>query len=293
MPPSPPLPAVLTHNSYGKSRIRMLKVTRPAGRPHEVREITVAIALEGDFAAAHAEGDNRAVLPTDTMKNTVYALGKDHPVHTIESFALDLARHFITTHAPASRARVTISEQPWEHVPVGGKPHPHTFQRTGVETRACTAVIERTGAPAGRETIESGLEGLVLLKTADSAFRGFPRDSFTTLKETDDRILATSMTAAWGFAAAADFAATRSDIRAALVSAFAAHKSESVQQTLYAIAQAALAACPLVDWIRLSLPNKHYLLVDLAHFGLENDNQVFLPIDEPHGLIEATLRRGQ
>lgn len=278
--------ARLGSNSYGKSRVRMLKVRRAKDR-HEIIEVTVAVALEGDFAAAHVKGDNAAVLPTDTMKNTVYALGQTHVLETIESFALHLGRHFVTRDANVSRAGVSISERLWRRVRSGEGEHPHAFISGGDERRTCEAGVTRM-----KVSIESGIDSLVLLKTTDSAFAGFKRDEFTTLKETDDRILSTSVAARWAYRdAAADFAASREAIRRALIETFAAHKSESVQQTLYAMGERALGACAAIDSIRLSLPNRHYLLADLSALGMKNDNEVFVPTHEPHGLIEATVER--
>jgi urate oxidase len=279
----------LASNQYGKSRVRMMKVRRLADR-HEVRDLNVTIALQGDFTAAHTVGDNSKVLPTDTMKNTVYALGKGHAIETIEFFAADLASHFVKTVPHVSRARVEIRETIWERAVVAGSPHRHTFIQPGGERNACVAMQPRGGSVA----IESGIEGLVILKTTDSAFSGFLRDRYTTLKETEDRLLGTSVTAWWMSAAGgvtADFGGARRAVRRALIEAFAQHMSASVQHTLLEMGRRALEACPAVERISLSLPNKHCLLVDLSPFGMTNENEVFLPIDEPHGLIEATIER--
>lgn len=279
--------AVLGQNNYGKSRVRLVKVLR-AGKRHTVRELSVDIALEGDFAPVHA-GDNALCLPTDTMKNTVYALAKDHPLDSVESFAVHLGRHFVDRLAHVRLARVGISEVPWDRVRVGGKDHPHCFTKGTEERHTCEAVIERPGA-----AVLGGVEGLVILKSTDSAFSGFMKDEYTTLPEVRDRIMATSVSASWqysGLTGKGDFEAWRGAIRRALVGAFALHKSESVQQTLFAMGEAALKACRGIERIRLSLPNKHCLLVNLKPFGLENKNEIFVPTDEPHGLIEATVER--
>lgn len=277
---------VLSQNSYGKSRVRMMKVRRLADR-HELKDLNVAVALEGDFAAAHTAGDNSKVLPTDTMKNTVYALGKSHPIDSIESFAQHLSEHFVSTVPHVSKATVNIAETPWERAVTGGAPHRHTFLRGGNERRLCTASAQRGGV-----TIESGLDDLVILKTTDSSFSGYLKDKFTTLRETEDRILGTSVSARWSFSSANhDYNASRAAIRAALIDEFCRHRSPSVQQTLYEMGRAALTACSAISGIRLSLPNKHCLLVELSPFGLSNDNEIFLPIDEPHGLIEASVIR--
>lgn len=299
--------AMLGPNSYGKSLVRMMKVSR-RGAVHTVREICVDIALEGDFEAVHTHGDNRKCLPTDTMKNTVYALGKDHPLETIESFALHLARHFVNRHDQVKAARVRITQTPWDRLVVEGKrggrptPHPHCFSRGTQERQTCEVTVRR-GRVSDDSHVHSGLERLVILKSANSAFSGFPKDEFTTLPETRDRIFCTSVSARWSCVPSGrgplrgtgkgglDFAGNRTAIRRALVEAFAAHKSESVQQTLYAMGAAALRACRDVDRIQLSLPNRHCLLVNLAPFGMTNDNEIFVPTDEPHGLIEAMVER--
>ncbi|MDP1661681.1 MAG: urate oxidase [Phycisphaerales bacterium] len=278
-------------NSYGKSRVRMVKVSRK-GKVHTVREVAVDVALEGDFEAVHCAGDNAHCLPTDTMKNTVYALGKDHPLETIESFAVDLARHFVRRNRQVSCARVRIVAVPWDRTSIGGRAHPHCFTKGSEERQVCEVELKKRGRPA----IVGGIEGLIILKSTDSSFAGYPKDELTTLPETEDRILATSLTARWTFGDTrperADYSSCRGDIRWALVETFAMHRSRSVQHTLYAMGEAALKACRAIDSIRLSMPNKHCLLVNLAPFGMDNRNEVFVPVDEPFGLIEATIERG-
>ncbi len=287
-PRAPGGAAMLGQNSYGKSRVRLVKVSRD-GKRHSVREFSVDIALEGDFEAVHSRGDNSMCLPTDTMKNTVYALAKDHPLDSVEAFAVHLGRHFVARNAHVRMARVRIAQSPWDRVTVGARGHAHCFVKGGDERATCEAVIERPGA-----AVLGGIEGLVILKSTDSAFSGYLKDEYTTLPETRDRIMATSVTASWqyaGLTGEGEFDAWRTAIRAALVETFADHKSESVQQTLFAMGEAALKACGTIERIRLSLPNKHCLLVNLAPFGLKNENEIFVPTDEPHGLIEATIER--
>jgi urate oxidase len=280
------MPAALVENSYGKSRVRLVKVVR-RGSTHDLHELTLDIALSGDFAAAHTEGDNRLVLPTDTMKNTVYALARDHAADPIEPFALLLARHFIGELPLVTRARVRITAGRWERALVRGRPHRHTFVKVEPETSTCLASVD----PAA-EAIESGVRDLVILKTAGSAFSGFQRDRYTTLAETEDRILGTAVSANWCYETLdAAFGECRQAIRTALIETFAEHSSRSVQHTLYAMGQRALEECPAIVRIHLSLPNRHCLLVDLTPFGLENAREIFVPVDEPHGLIEATLER--
>jgi urate oxidase len=272
----------LSWNRYGKSRVRLVKVRRPLNSPrHELIDLTIDVQLEGAFDAVYVEGDNRPCVATDTMKNTVYALARQDPVAEVEAFASRVADHFIAKPA-VERARISAVEHRWERLAAS----PHAFVQPGGEQ--WTAVVTRD---AHGSTIVSGLTNLVVLKTTDSAFAGFPRDAFTTLPETEDRIMATSVTASWTYRAGTTAFAVRERIRAALVEAFAVHVSRSVQHTLYAMAEAALAACTEVTDITLTMPNRHHLLVDLKPFGLDNPNEVFVATDQPFGLIEATVRR--
>lgn len=275
----------LAWNRYGKSRIRLVKVRRDRD-PHELLDLTIDVQLEGAFGPVYVNGDNAPCVATDTMKNTVYALARQDPIEHVELFALRLADHFLAKPA-VSRVRVSAAEQPWGRLSSGGHPHPHAFVQAGAEH--WTAVVTRD---AHGSEIVSGLSNLVVLKTTDSAFSGFPRDAFTTLPETEDRIMATSITAAWTYRPGTTDFAARAQARRALVETFAAHASRSVQHTLYAMGEAALAACADVTSITLTLPNRHHVLVDLTPFGLDNPNEIFVATDQPFGLIEATITRG-
>jgi urate oxidase len=220
------------------------------------------------------------------MKNTVYALARHDPIDHAESFFLRLADHF-AGRPLVERVRIAATEQRWEPLSAGGRPHPHAFMQPGGEL--WTAVVVRDSD--GSSTVVSGVTNLVVLKTTDSAFAGFPRDEFTTLPETDDRVLATSVTASWVYRAGLSDFSVRERIRAALLDTFAAHDSRSVQHTLYAMARAALTASADISEITLTMPNRHHLLVNLEPFGLDNPNVVFVATDRPFGLIEATVRR--
>lgn len=281
----------LIQNNYGKSRVRLLKVARhsdESGAPHEIQEITVNIAFEGDFDAAHTEGDNSLVLPTDTMKNTVYALASQtHEIEEIETFAQRLANYFLKNNSQVNRVTIEIIEHGWTRILADGEPHEHSFIKSGDEKRTA-----RINAARDSVTIESGVEDLILLKTTKSGFVGFIKDRYTTLPETTDRIFSTSIKAIWRYAdAEAATGETWRGVRQTIIETFAAHDSLSVQHTLYAMGGAVLEKFPDIAEISFSLPNIHYLPVDLARFGLENDNRIFLPTSEPHGLIEARLTR--
>ncbi len=278
---------MLGENSYGKSGIRVVKVARSGDR-HEIRDLTVAVRFEGRFEGAHVAGDNADVLPTDTMKNTVYALARDHRIESIESFALDLSAHFLESNSPVDRVVILVSERPWERLALGAVPHPHAFRRAGEEKKVARVARDRQRPVR----VESGLEDLRILKSSSSGFSGFRRDRFTTLKETEDRIFATAVTASWTYSGAdLSFGSVRDGVRRTLLETFAEHASASVQHTLHAMGEAVLEHHSDVEEIRLTLPNNHHLLVDLSPFGLENRNEIFVATEEPHGLIEATLSR--
>ena len=271
---------VLGPNQYGKAEIRVLAVDRSAPE-HRVKDLTVSTALRGDFAAAHLAGDNAHVLATDTQKNTVFAFARDG-IGEIDDFGLRLARHLAGAYPWIGGARVEVAEHPWQRI----ASHGHAFARSGSgETRTATVTVE-----SGREYVLSGLSDLVLLKTTGSSFAGFPRDRYTTLAETDDRILATAVTARWRHADPAD-RAPHAEVRAALVETFATLDSKALQQTLYAMGEAVLARHRGIAEIRLSLPNRHHFLQDLSPFGLDNPNVVYHADDRPYGLIEGTVLR--
>ncbi|MDQ6794807.1 MAG: urate oxidase [Chloroflexota bacterium] len=275
-------------NRYGKSGIRLVKVIRGPDR-HQVRDLTVAIALEGDFEAAHVDGDNSAVVATDTMKNTVYALAGEHLAGSVEQFGLVLARHFLAFDQ-VSKATVAIDEHRWVRMPTDNGEAPDAFLRSGDYTR--TAVVSATEAGL---SIEAGIRDLAVMKTGRSGFAGFPRDQYTTLPEVDDRIMATMLTASWRYGEAVhgiEFDGLFDAIGETLLDAFADHDSPSVQASIWIVGRAVLEAHGEVDEIRMTLPNLHHWQVDLSPFGLPNDRQIFVATQEPYGLIEATVRRG-
>jgi urate oxidase len=276
------MPVVLGANNYGKEEVRVLKVTRTPGR-HEVRELNVAVALEGDFAAAHTRGDNTGLLATDTMRNTVYALAKRHPVDSPEAFGRALVEHFLTAGPRVSRVSVRIRQLPWERL--GG--HEHAFQRGSGGTRVATV-----SGDAGELRFSAGIEDLVVLKTTASGWEGYLHEQYTTLPETHDRIFSTVVTATWDYGGGdVDFEAAWASVRDRTLETFGDHYSPSVQFTLHRMGEAVLSAHPKIERIRFSLPNRHYLLFDLARFGLDNDNEIFQATSDPYGLIEGTVER--
>ncbi len=277
----------LAENSYGKSLVRLVRVKRHADR-HDFREWALEVLLQGDFAGCFEEGDNSKILPTDTMKNTVYSLARKSSAESMEDFAAELVEFLLRRNPQVSHAEVRVQEKAWEHLSVQGKPHPTTFVRSTNENQ--TTKVSR--AQSGRLSIVSGFENLMVMKTAGSSFKGYIKDSLTTLPESDDRLFGTSIQASWTYATGKlSFSLLRARIRETLLAEFADHTSKSVQHTLYAMAARALEQVPEMEDIELSMPNKHCLLVDLSRFGQDNPNEIFVPTDEPHGCIEARVCR--
>ncbi len=282
---------VLGPNQYGKAENRVVRIYRESPR-HEIRDVNVSTSLRGDFSAAHLVGDQAAVLPTDTQKNTVYAYAKEKGLGAIEAYALTLARHFVDDIGPVEGARIEVDEYFWDRIEVHGRPHDHSFVRRGQEVRTTVVTVD-----GEREWVVSGLKDLVVLKSTGSEFRGFRTDRYTTLRETSDRIMATSLVARWRYRNArtdgpdVDWDATYAGIRAVLLARFAEVHSLALQQTLWEMGKAVLEGFDPVAEIRLSAPNKHHFLVDLAPFGLDNPGEVFHADDRPYGLIQASVIR--
>jgi urate oxidase len=273
--------AQLGGNRYGKSAIRLVKIVRGADG-HAVRDLTVAISLEGDFASSYVEGDNSLVVATDTMKNTVYAFAREHLTGAVEGFGTVLARHFLAV-PQVEQARVSIEEHAWRPINDAAD----AFLRDRSSTR--TAVVSAT---RDEITVDAGIADLTLMKTAKSAFSGFPRDEYTTLPDTDDRIMATKLSAWWRYVDETEFEASFEAIVRTLLDEFAAHESASVQHSIWIIGRAIVDRHPEVAEITMTLPNLHHWLADLAPFGQPNDREIFIATTEPHGLIQATVRRG-
>ncbi|MDD5140213.1 MAG: urate oxidase [Verrucomicrobiales bacterium] len=276
----------LIQHQYGKAHVRVLKVTR-SGRQHSLKELDVSVGLSGGFDASYTKADNRLVVATDSMKNTVNVFAKEKLGAENEEFGLALGRHFLKTYPQVKRVEVGLSERCWSRIQAGGKPHAHSFTEKGAAKPFATIVCTR------KETrIESGIEDLLILKTTGSGFEKFLRDEFTTLPETSDRICATKLKATWTYTKRPkSYSATSGKILAAMLAVFAKNYSPSLQATLFQMGVAALKAAPEIAKVHLAMPNKHCLLVNLAPFGLENKNELFVPTDEPHGQIEGTISR--
>jgi urate oxidase len=285
---------VLGANQYGKSENRVVRVYRDTDR-HEIRDLNVSTWLRGDFAEAHVTGDQANVLPTDTQKNTAFAYAKEHGVSSPEDYAIALGRHFLDAAPAATESLVRVEEYAWDRIEVDGSGHDHSFVRRGTETRTTWVTVAGRGEDQ-RVWVVSGFEDLVVLKSTGSEFKGFLTDRYTTLQETDDRILATSLTASWRHEGtsprvATDWESSYQEVRRTLLATFATSYSRALQETLHAMGSAVLESDPGIAEIRFSAPNKHHFLVDLEPFGLKNGGEVFIAADRPYGLIQAALSR--
>lgn len=281
------MPKLIAHQ-YGKAKVRVLKILRD-GAVHRIKDIDVAALLQGDFATSYTSGDNTKVVATDTIKNTINVLSKQHLGDEIERFAIFVSEHFLQKYPQVREAKIDIFERDWRRMEMEGKPHPHSFVAGGTGRMFAAVVCNRAS-----QVVRSGVRDLLILKSTGSGFEKYPKDEFTTLLETADRILATSFSATWTFGKLpADCRKANDAILAAMLKVFAENYSPSAQTTLFQVGEAALAACPETLHVDLAMPNKHCLLIDLSPFGLENKNEVFVPTDEPHGQIEASVARDE
>ena len=276
----------LIHNTYGKGRVRVMRVYRE-GPYNEVRELSVQAMLDGDFAEAYTQGDNRKVVATDTIKNIVNIVAREELRASAEHFAQKLAARMLSRYAHVDRATVSCRETKWSRASVDGAPHPHHFLLDGNGLGTAEVV-------ATRESVStvSGVTGFTFMKSTEAGWVKYWDDEYTTLPETTDRIVATAMDATWTWnAEPSDYEATNALILQTMLAEFATTYSRGVQDSLFRMAEAALAKVPEVQTISMACPNKHYLPLDLAHFGLSADNMVFTATDEPHGQIECTVGR--
>lgn len=278
---------VLSDHRYGKAENRIVRIQRRTAR-HEIRDVTVSTTLRGDFSAAYVTGDQSSVLPTDSQKQTAYAYAARPGLHTVEDYALALGRHFVADIGPVTSARIEVEEFGWQRIPVRGGSHDHAWVRQGPHVRTAAVTVTAEGA-----WVIGGVAGLTVLKSTGSEFGGFLRDAFTVLEPTDDRMLATSLTAQWRFAGTEGvrWDEVYEGVLAKLLETFAVRHSKALQQTLFDMGEAALLAYPVLAEIRLTAPNKHHFDYDLDRFGIPNRGEVYHADDRPYGLIHATLQR--
>jgi len=277
---------ILSGDQYGKAENRVVRIVRDTAR-HEIVDLNVTTAMRGPFAPAYLVGDQSNVLPTDTQKNTAFAFAKSVGIASIEEYGLALARHFVNDVGPIEGARIEIEEYAWERAVIDGVEHDHTWTRAGREIRTAAITVDATG-----EYVVGGFKDLVILKSTGSEFAGFLEDEYTTLPETHDRVMATSLVAKWRFdGTAVDWQSVYPEVKAIMIREFATLQSLALQQTLWHMGKAVIEAIPAIVEVRLTAPNKHHFVVDLSPFGLENPGEVFIAADRPYGLIEAQVLR--
>lgn len=276
----------LIQHNYGKAKVRVLKVMR-TGKVHSIKELDVQLMLQGDFDASFTKADNRLVVATDSIKNTVNVLAKQKLGTETEAFGGALGEHFLKTYKHVSRVEVTLTEHCWARINVNGKPHAHSFSEKSAAKPFAKIIATRKGIQ-----VESGIEELLVLKSTASGFENFWSDEFRTLPDTSDRILATKLKATWTYTnQPKNYAAANGKILDVMLEVFAKNFSPSVQVTLFQMGEAALKAVKEISQVHIAMPNKHCLLINLKPFGLENKNELFVPTDEPHGQIEGTIAR--
>lgn len=276
---------VLGHNQYGKAEVHVVRVFRDnPDAPHDLVDYNVSVSLTGDFDDAHKKGDQANVLTTDACKNTVNSYAKEagEAVREPESFALALAEHFLEV-PQVSAVRINVEAFPWER----SHGNPHAFVKNGDYVRTVTVSGNADGT-----SVVSGLKELTVLKTTDSEFHDFYQDKYTTLQPTNDRIMATAVTAQWAHEGTdVEWGKSFDQVLDAITGSFASAYSYALQHTLFDMGSAVLDAAPSVAEVRFSCPNKHHFVVDLSPFGVENNCEVHYAADRPYGLIEATIKR--
>lgn len=278
--------AYLGANRYGKQRVRVLRKHVEKGR-HTISEISADVLLEGTFDRSFLSEDNQQIVATDTVKNTIIALAHQHLDECIEDFGLVLGRHFLASHPQVDLVHIEIRQKLWERLVIEGKPAPHSFRAAAEGEPFTRLTISRVGIE-----IQSGVRNLHVLNSTNSAFAGFDHTEFTTLEDAEDRIFSTLVQAVWKFIGDdVDFLEARKQTMDAVMKVFVENFSPSVQRTLFQMGEAALAAAPAISEIEIRLPNKHYFAAKLEVFGMENPNLTFFPQEEPHGEIEAVVRR--
>src|SRR5216684_1558397 len=278
----------LIKNRYGKCRVRVMRIHRDGDR-HEVSQLNVKAMIEGDFARAYTNADNSTSVSTDTIKNVVNIVARENTRLCTEEFCQVLAKKYLDTYPQIASVAVTAHETKWSRLSFGGKPHPHSFV---LDSNGKPFVVVTTARGAS-SMLASGIDGFTFMKSTQSGWENYVKDPYTTIPETNDRMCATSMVASWKWSSKpAHYPATNARILDTLLEVFGTTYSSSVQDSLYRMGEAALAAVPEISEIGMACPNMHFILMNLSAFGLDNNNDVFLPTDEPHGQIECTVGRG-
>src|ERR1700731_59656 len=277
----------LIKSKYGKGRVRVMRIHRDGGR-EEVSQLSIKVMVEGDIARTFTHADNSNSVSTDTIKNVVNIVARENTGLSNEEFCQVLAKKYLDTYPQMTSVAVTAHETKWNRLSFGGKPHPHSFVLDNNGKPSVELTATRQGS-----TLISGIDGFTFMKSTQSGWAGYVKDPYTTIPETYDRMCATSMVASWKWSAKpVSYPATNAKILSTMLEVFSMTYSKSVQDSLYLMGEAALAAVPEISEISMACPNMHFILMNLKAFGLDNNNDVVLPTDEPHGQIECTVGRG-
>lgn len=284
--------AELEQHRHGKARVRVGRVWRDAAN-HVMVEWNVSVLLSSRCEPSFTDADNSAIVATDTIKNTVYVKAKECTTAvSIEEFGLFLGSHFVKTYLEVTSAQVNIIEKPWEPITIDGKVHSHGF-KLGRGSHTCEVTVPKTGSAS----VCTGLESFAVLKTTQSGFEGFIRDKFTLLPEVRERLLATEIQAIWSYSVKPScYNKAYETVKKVLMDVFFGPPeigvySPSVQNTLYLMAEKVLQSMPEIERIKLSMPNLHFLPVSMPTIGVAFEHDVYVPTDEPHGTIGASLTR--
>ncbi|MEX5265283.1 MULTISPECIES: factor-independent urate hydroxylase [Kocuria] len=273
---------VLGKNQYGKAENHVVRINRDTDR-HEIRDLVVTSQLRGDLEEVHTLGDNAHCVPTDTQKQTVFAFAQQYGIESPEQFLLELADHFTGEFEWITGGRWAAQEYAWNRI----NDHDHCFVQHKDEVR--TAVVVADGE---ERTVISGFKDLTVLKSTQSGFTGYPKDKYTVLPETEDRIMSTDVATRWRYNTTdVDYDAVYENVKKIILAKFTDHYSKALQETLYLMGKAVIEAHPEIDEIKFSCPNKHHFVYDLGFCGLENDKETHWAADRPYGLIEATIQR--
>ncbi|XP_022094694.1 uricase-like [Acanthaster planci] len=290
---SPQVEFVSKGTYHGKHGVRVMQHRRQ-GDIHSIKEFTVKTKLGLATRKEYTNSDNSDVIPTDSQKNTVYALAKSKGITTPEQFALDLCQHFKGKYDQVQWAEVTVEEAPWRRLNQSGKEHAHAFIQTLEAKRYCVVQQERKGPPV----VWGGLSDLKILKTTQSGFAGYVHDEYTSLPETDDRIVCSSVDGKWRYSdiEGMDFDETWEMCKTAILDEFAGPPNSgtfsfSIQEILFQCTQRMMNKVAEVDQIELDMPNIHYVFADLEKIGLENDGEIIMPTSDPHGIIRVAVSR--
>lgn len=295
---------MLSGAKYGKDNVRVLKVRKLSDTHHVVSELRVQVLLEGDIEESYTKADNASIVPTDTVKNTIYILARDaDTVEPIENFGATLCDHFLSKYSHIHGAEAKIIQYKWERYVdrKNQEAHPHSFILRKGETRETHVTLKRNKG----FQVDSYIVGLGVLKSTGSAFYGYNKCDYTTLAETQDRILATDILAKWSWkgplsrgdiqelSSSNTFDTVYEGVRDITINRFAHENSASVQATMYNMGQDILAKYSGVQAVHYEMPNKHYFTVNLDWFrnGKNPNDVIYAPQTDPNGLIFCTVNR--